>query len=85
LPPSITDPQNDAPGEKMISQETHNDIGSNSEPAAPSDPIAQTLSALEARASVVDEQVRRFVVDRPFTSLAIAIAGGFVIGKLLSR
>ena len=33
----------------------------------------------------VDEQARAFVKESPFVALAAALAGGFLLGRLLSR
>ncbi len=33
----------------------------------------------------IDEQARAFIKDSPFVALAAAVAGGFLIGRLLSR
>jgi len=33
----------------------------------------------------IDEQARTFVKERPFVALAAAVAGGFLLGRLLSR
>jgi ElaB/YqjD/DUF883 family membrane-anchored ribosome-binding protein len=33
----------------------------------------------------VDEQVRSFVKERPFVAVGVAVLGGFVLGRLLSR
>jgi ElaB/YqjD/DUF883 family membrane-anchored ribosome-binding protein len=33
----------------------------------------------------IDEQTRTFVKESPFVALAAAVAGGFLLGRLLSR
>ena len=33
----------------------------------------------------IDEQARAFIKDSPLVALAAALAGGFLIGRLLSR
>jgi ElaB/YqjD/DUF883 family membrane-anchored ribosome-binding protein len=33
----------------------------------------------------IDEWLRTFVKERPFASVATAVAAGFVVGRLLSR
>ena len=33
----------------------------------------------------IDEQARAFIKDSPFVALAAAVAGGFLLGRLLSR
>ena len=33
----------------------------------------------------IDEQARAFVKESPFVALAAALAGGFLLGRLLSR
>jgi ElaB/YqjD/DUF883 family membrane-anchored ribosome-binding protein len=33
----------------------------------------------------IDEQARTFVKESPFVALAAAVAGGFLLGRLLSR
>ena len=57
--------------------------------AAPADgfaaPVAEAFAAVDATARAVDGRVRNFVVRRPVVSLLGALAGGFLIGRLLSR
>ena len=43
------------------------------------------VASLRERAVALDAEVRRFVVERPVVALVGAIAGGFLIGRLLSR
>ena len=43
------------------------------------------LAVAEARLRAVDASVRDFVVEHPIATLGIALAGGFLIGRLLSR
>lgn len=53
----------------------------NAEVAAETTPLA----ALDARVARADRSVREFVVRRPLVALGAALAGGFVIGRLLAR
>jgi ElaB/YqjD/DUF883 family membrane-anchored ribosome-binding protein len=50
--------------------------------AAPADhAFEKFVSDLEA----LDEEVRRFVRDKPLIALGAAVAAGYVIGRILSR
>jgi len=50
--------------------------------AAPADHAFEKLvSDLEA----LDDEVRRFVRDKPLIALGVAVATGYVIGRVLSK
>ena len=53
----------------------------------PADDIAaeQVLAAVDARVRAADSKLRDLVAERPLLALGVAIAGGFLIGRLLSR
>lgn len=53
--------------------------------APPVPDLATTITVLDERVRALDDRVRRFVVERPLVALAGAVAGGFLIGRLLSR
>jgi hypothetical protein len=55
----------------------------NAEPAEPVEPDAP--QTLDVRMHEVDASIRRFVAERPLVAIAGALAGGFLIGRLLSR
>lgn len=53
--------------------------------APPAPDLTTTIDVLEERARELDSRVRRFIVERPLLALAGAVAGGFLMGRLLSR
>ena len=48
-------------------------------------PLEDALAAVSMTARRVDGTVRSFVVRRPVVALVGALAGGFLIGRILSR
>ncbi len=52
---------------------------------APASMVADVVSTATENLRHVDEQVRRFVVEKPGVALLAAVAAGFVVGRLASR
>jgi len=59
---------------------------------APDDKVDPEIEAprdagaeLAAQARAIDQSVRAFVVERPLIALGAALAGGFLLGRLLAR
>lgn len=49
------------------------------------DELNDRLKDAGANLRDIDEQARAFVKESPFVALAAAVAGGFLLGRLLSR
>ena len=49
------------------------------------DEVNDTLKDVGASLRDIDGQARAFMKDSPFVALAAAVAGGFLLGRLLSR
>jgi len=49
------------------------------------DDVNERLKNASAGLHDLDEQTRAFVKHSPFVALAAAVAGGFLLGRLLSR
>ena len=49
------------------------------------DELTDRLKNASAGFRDIDEQTRTFVKESPFVALAAAVAGGFLLGRLLSR
>lgn len=49
------------------------------------DEFNDRLKSAGANLRDIDDQARAFVKESPFVALAAAVAGGFLLGRLLSR
>ena len=49
------------------------------------DEVNDRLKDAGANLRDIDEQARAFVKESPFVALAAAVAGGFLLGRIISR
>ena len=49
------------------------------------DEVNDRLKDAGANLRDIDEQARAFVKESPFVALAAAVAGGFLLGRIMSR
>lgn len=63
--------------------EEHDEATARSGPAL--DAVEEGIEALRAEVADADRRLRAFVRERPFVAIGLAVAAGFVVGRVLRR